>query len=154
MGMPTIPSPIPSVPPPCSFSLPRLGTHRGADAVPLVLRNPLLLLCQPGGALAPALDKVVALLAGGGGLTQQQIARLLRLSPRVLTMTPYQLAAQFRDMVAALRMTPAELVKMLGRDPKLLQVQLRASHPDGRVKRYAPIVHEDHIHCLKLYCSS
>ena len=86
-----------------------------------MLRNPLLLLAQPGGALVPSLDKIVGIMSG---LPRQRMNRLLRLSPRILTMTPYQLAAQFRDMVSALRVTPTELVKILGRDPKLLQVRI------------------------------
>ena len=97
----------------------RLGADRGADAVPLVLRNPLLLLTPPMDALAPSLDKAIDMMMG---LPRRRMARLLRQCPRLLTTPPAQITAQFREMVVALRVSPLALVGMLGREPKLLQV--------------------------------
>ena len=97
--------------------------------MPLVLRNPLLLLTPPMDALAPSLDKAIDMMMG---LPRRRMARLLRQSPRLLTTPPAQITAQFREMVVALRVSPLALVGMLGREPKLLQVGVRGS--DNRIR--------------------
>lgn len=97
----------------------RLGTDRGVDAVPLVLRNPLLLLTSPSVSLMPSLDKAIDMMAG---MSRKRMAKLLRNCPSLLTTPPQQLTAQFREIVSVLRVPPASLLDMLGRDPRLLQV--------------------------------
>ena len=95
-----------------------LGTERGADAVPLVLRNPLLLLTSASGALVTSLDKAIDMMAG---MPRKRMVKLLSICPRLLTSSPQQLTAQLREMMSVLRVSPAALLGMLGKDPKLLQ---------------------------------